>query len=87
MSLIGPTEKTSRLEPTSAIWSSADQICSERDFLALTQLGPAELTHGHGRRATGPQLEANRAPYDYRSQVRNKVLGSSLSQRAVRRAL
>jgi hypothetical protein len=38
---IGPTEKTSRLEPTSAIWGSADQIYSGLDFRPLTHSGHA----------------------------------------------
>ena len=42
---------------------------------------PPELTHAYGRRATAQQTPAwgNRASYDYRSQVHNKLLGSCLS--------
>ena len=43
----------------------------------MTQFGPPELTHAYCRRATGP-LGAIEPSSDYRSQVSNKVLGSSL---------
>ena len=48
----------------------------------MTQLGPPELTHAYCRRATGTANAAwgTGPSRDYRSQVRNKVLGSSLPQ-------
>jgi hypothetical protein len=45
MAVYGPTEKSSLLKSMSAIWGSAEQICSERDFRPLTRCG---LSRGRG---------------------------------------